>query len=147
MRNQLYHMETIPKSVVPAPRRGFTSPARQAAAWMLGLAIAWGGAGCRPSDSPATRQPSITARPNPVPPSNGAGTAAIHWDTGDGTAGEVHVVVDDGEEKLVAELPDGSVTVDWIQPGSHYEFKLYAAPGRSRLLGSVKVAMGKPTGR
>ncbi len=136
-------MESNPGESVAPQWRGKRSVARQLVAWLLGLAAGSAATGCRPSNASPDGQPSISAKPNPVPPGDGAGTTTIHWDTGNGTGGEVYVAVDGGEEKLVADQPDGAVTADWIQPGSRYEFRLYAAPGRARLLGSVKVAMGK----
>src|SRR3989442_1500207 len=61
-------------------------------------------AGCGRSGSPSNRngkpKATIAADPNPVPAGSDAqGTTIISWDTGDGSMGEVYVLVNRGEEK------------------------------------------------
>ncbi len=105
---------------------------------------------CRPpkeSGSPdpaAAKGPTISASPNPVPAGDGDGTTTLQWDAGDGQVGEVYVAVDGGEEKIFAKRTGGTETANWIRAGLTYEFRLYAAPDRARLLGSVKVTRAKP---
>lgn len=85
------------------------------------------------------RTATIAADPNPVPAKAGLGRTRISWATlGKGDA-EVFVSRDDGPEQLLARGPTGSVEVDWIAPGSSYEFRLYSRDSLRQLLAKTVV--------
>ena len=85
------------------------------------------------------RTATIVADPNPVPAKAGLGRTRISWATlGKGDA-EVFVSRDDGPEQLLARGPNGSVEVDWIAPGSSYEFRLYSRDSLRQLLAKTVV--------
>lgn len=85
----------------------------------------------------------LTASPNPVPASSGAGTTRITWTSGGRTAAAIYVSADGSEEKLFAEGSEGSSEAAWIQPGATYEFRLYANADRKDVLARVQVAQAK----
>jgi len=79
---------------------------------------------------PKTR-PSIDAAPRIVPASDKPGSTTVTWSTGDGRDGEVRVSINQGPEKTVAKGKTGTISVDWIQGGAAYDFRLYAGQGTS----------------
>lgn len=68
--------------------------------------------------------PTLSAFPNPVPSGEGRGKATINWNSVDG---KIYVSVNAGEEMLFAGSPRGAQEANWIEAGSHYEFRLYDA--------------------
>src|SRR5688572_21871804 len=70
-------------------------------------------------------QAKITASPNPVPAGTGLGSTTIMWDTGDRSWGQIYIVMDGVETKMLAEGSKGVKEVNWIQTGIVYEFRLY----------------------
>jgi len=91
--------------------------------------------------NPAARNgpPSITATPNPVPAGDSKfGTTTVAWDTGDGSPGEVYVIINGKEERRFSGSPRGNQDASWIGKGE-YEFRLYAGKERKSILASVKV--------
>jgi hypothetical protein len=89
--------------------------------------------------------PFIEAYPNLVDPQPGPGRTALEWDTGDGSDGMVKLVTDlDGRsiEVLVSLNGRGTISVDWIQPGYLYRFRLYGISNGERLLAETVVGMG-----
>ena len=86
-----------------------------------------------------TREPTLTADPNPVPVDTGTGTTMIAWDTGDGSVGELMVAVNGKSETIFAKGSKGERKAEWIVPGGRYEFRLYAGDERTSPLASVTV--------
>jgi len=84
-------------------------------------------------------EPLLFATPNPVPTGRDVGKTQIAWSTGDGSAGEVYVTVDDGPEILFARNPQGSQDANWIADGSVYVFRLYKVAKERTLLASTTV--------
>jgi hypothetical protein len=83
--------------------------------------------------------PTLTADPAVT---HGAGRTktTITWATGDGTVAEVYVSIGGGPEVLFAgESTHGRQDADWIEPGTLYEFRLYAGTDHQRLLSTVLV--------
>jgi hypothetical protein len=116
---------------------------RQVANVAMGLVLAIGRN--KGQSKPGVRvQPRIAAEPNPVPHGSEPGVSTIHWDTGDGSVGEVYVAVDDGEEQLFAKGSKGSKVAEWITAGPVFEFRLVDGPETYRLLASVTVTRYKP---
>ena len=96
-------------------------------------------------DQQATQNASpaatISASPNPIPAgSEGAGKTTISWNTGGTDQGAVYVYTEDGAENLFAAGVEGSKDVDWIQPGTSCEFRLYLNTDRKTLLTKVEVS-------
>ncbi len=86
------------------------------------------------------RTATIVADPNPVPIGSGLGRTKISWTTLTDSNGEVYVSQDGRPEQLFARGPAGSLEVNWIAAGSHYEFRLYSKNGGTRhLLAKVVV--------
>ena len=85
------------------------------------------------------RTATIVADPNPVPTGSGLGRTKISWTTLTDSNGEVYVSQDGRPEQLFARGPAGSMEVNWIAAGSHYEFRLYSNGGTRRLLAKVVV--------
>jgi phosphoglycerol transferase MdoB-like AlkP superfamily enzyme len=56
---------------------------------------------------------------------------AVSWTTGNGRSGAVYVSRDSQPDGLLAEASRGTVTVDWIDSRSDYEFKLYLTDARA----------------
>ncbi|MGO9109987.1 MAG: hypothetical protein ACLP9L_12205 [Thermoguttaceae bacterium] len=81
----------------------------------------------------------ISATPNPAPAGTGAGSTVIAWDTGDDASGEVVQAMRGSPEETLSVGARGEATVTWLVAGVAYEFRLYAGPGRKRLLDSVRV--------
>src|SRR6266404_8277156 len=73
---------------------------------------------------------SLSASPNPVPASEGPGKATITWNSVDG---KIYVSVNGREEMLFAGSPRGAQEANWIEAGSHYEFRLYNAQHKELL--------------
>lgn len=97
--------------------------------------------GCKPK---ATPNPAIiTAAPNPVPAGSGPGVTTVSWDAGQHTNGQVYVAVNQAEEKLFSGQAKGTREAPWINVGAVYEFRLYEASNRAKLLTSVKVTREK----
>lgn len=93
----------------------------------------------------AASNATLTATPNPIPPGrDGAGTTTVAWNTGGTAAGALYVYTEDGAENLFAAGGEGSKEVNWIQPGTNCEFRLYADVDRKTLLKTVKVSASKP---
>jgi hypothetical protein len=88
-------------------------------------------------DAPEMAPPAVHASPNPVPASEGLGETTISWNSVDGA---VYVSVNGGNEMLFADSPRGAEEANWIEGGSHYEFRLYNA-GHNELLSKVVVTM------
>ena len=80
---------------------------------------------------------TITATPNPVPPGPGFGSTTVKWTTGDGSQGQVYVVLNAEAPKLFGSGASGSQEAPWIGVGSVYEFRLVDA--RGQVLAGVKV--------
>jgi hypothetical protein len=78
---------------------------------------------------------SLSASPNPVSAGEEPGKTMISWNSVDG---KVYVSVNEGEERLFAGSPRGDQEANWIEAGSHYEFRLYNA-GHTELLAKVIV--------
>jgi hypothetical protein len=106
--------------------------------------------GCKPSNeaptaadntSPAAGSASITASPNPIPPTGDRTT--ISWNTGDGSVGEIWVSVNGAEPKLFAQEVKGSSVANWIGPGEKADFVLYSGSGRQKEIAKVTVAHTK----
>jgi hypothetical protein len=94
-----------------------------------------------PAAAPATRAPSITADPNPMPATLDSKTTTISWDTGDGSLGVVYVSVEgDPERRFSGSQAAGSLDAPWIGKGV-YEFRLYSGTveNKGKLLASVQV--------
>jgi hypothetical protein len=66
----------------------------------------------------------LLARSHPVPSGEGRGKATINLNSVDG---KIYVSVNAGEEMLFAGSPRGAQEANWIEAGSHYEFRLYDA--------------------
>jgi hypothetical protein len=84
--------------------------------------------------SATERTATITADPNPAPPTAGLGRTRISWATLAESDAEVFVSRDGGPEQLLARGPNGSVEVGWIAPGSSYEFRVYSKDSSRRVL-------------
>ena len=84
------------------------------------------------------RLPTLSANPNPAPTTEGVGKTTISWDTADGSIGKVFVSVNGGQEMLFADGRRGSAPANWIQTGSHYEFRLYNS-SHTKLLAKITV--------
>jgi hypothetical protein len=78
---------------------------------------------------------TLDATPNPVPAGEGPGKTTISWNSVDG---KIYVSVDGREEMLFAGSPRGAHEANWIEAGSHYEFRLYNA-NHKELLAKVIV--------
>ncbi len=85
------------------------------------------------------RTATIVAEPNPGPAAAGLSRAKISWATLAEDDAEVFVSRDGGPEQLLARGPNGSVEVDWIAPGSSYEFRLYSRDSSRRVLAKTTV--------
>ena len=83
--------------------------------------------------------PFVFAMPNPVPAGTSAGRTEIRWNTGDGSAGELYVSIDNAPEILFARNPQGTQVAPWIQSGSVYVFRLYRVDRQKTLLASATV--------
>ena len=70
---------------------------------------------------------------------SGLGSVTITWDTSGCATAQVYVCMDNKNEILWAQNPDGSGVADWIQAGHDYVFKLYAGTDRTELLETVNV--------
>ncbi len=81
----------------------------------------------------------MVGSPNPVPASEGPGKATITWNSVDG---KIYVSVNGREEMLFAGSPRGAQEANWIEAGSHYEFRLYNAQHKELL---AKVIVTKAT--
>jgi hypothetical protein len=79
--------------------------------------------------------PCLSASPNPVPPGEEPGKTIISWNSVDG---KIYVSVNGGGEMLFAGSPRGAQEANWIETGSHYEFRLYNA-AHNQLLAKVIV--------
>ena len=88
--------------------------------------------------------PMLFARPNPVPAGPGAGTTVLHWDTGDGSDGEIYISVNGDPERLFFQGGRGSQPAPWINAWGHYEFRLYRGREREEHLRSITVTRRKP---
>ena len=84
------------------------------------------------------RPPIRSANTNPAPANQGVGKTMISWDTADGSIGRVFVSVNGGQEMLFADGHRGSAPANWIETGSHYEFRLYNS-SHTNLLAKVIV--------
>jgi hypothetical protein len=84
---------------------------------------------------------SLSASPNPVPAGEGSGQTTISWKSIDG---KVYVSVNGREEMLFAGSPRGEQQANWIEAGSHYEFRLYNSD-HEELLAKVIVTRAAPT--
>jgi hypothetical protein len=65
-----------------------------------------------------------------VPVTDALGKTTISWKSVDG---KIYVSANGGEEVLFANSPLGSQDVNWIAPGSSYEFRLYNADRKTLL--------------
>src|SRR5437762_12878302 len=74
--------------------------------------------------------PTLRAWPNPVPAGKGPGKTMVKWNSVDG---KIYVSVNGGEEILFAGSPRGSQDANWIEVGSHYEFRLYKSDHKELL--------------
>ena len=87
--------------------------------------------------------PFIWAEPNPVPGVSNEGTTVVHWDTGDGSIGEVYFSVNGDDERLFFTSAEGSRPAPWILARCTYDFRLYRGRDRAELLGMVTVRRSK----
>jgi hypothetical protein len=85
--------------------------------------------------------PTLNGSPNPVPAGEGPGKTIISWNS---TDGKIYVSVNGGEEMLFAGSPRGEQEANWIETGSHYEFRLYNA-AHNRLLAKLIVTRAAHT--
>ena len=85
------------------------------------------------------RTATIAADPNPVTAKAGLGRTRISWATLVRATQKFSLSRDDGPEQLFARGPNGSVEVDWIAPGSSYEFRLYSRDSLRQLLAKTVV--------
>lgn len=85
--------------------------------------------------------PTLDAFPNPVPAGNGPGKTTLCWNSVDG---KIYVSINYREEMLFSRSPRGSQDANWIEAGSHYEFRLYNA-NHKELLAKVVVTRAVPT--
>ena len=83
--------------------------------------------------------PILTAWPNPVPAGKGLGKTTVTWNSVDG---KIYVSVNGREEILFAGSPRGSQDADWIEAGSHHEFRLYTSDHKPLL---AKVVVTRAT--
>jgi hypothetical protein len=81
----------------------------------------------------------IKAEPNPVPAGSGMGTTKISWDTGNGSAAQVYLLVANQPETLFAAGHKGEKDAPWISKGHRYEFLLYASTDHQRVLARITV--------
>lgn len=106
------------------------------------LSSVWGGLPQNASDSSServSRAPIIKAKPEHVPLTNGSGSTAIDWDTGNGSMGFVFVTEEGGKPGPFASGPRGNQVAPWI--GKHsYVFELYGDDQRQALLAKVTVS-------
>lgn len=106
------------------------------------LSCVWGGLPQNASDSNServSRAPVIKANPEHVQLTNGSGSTAIDWDTGNGSMGFVFVTEEGGKPGPFASGPRGNQVAPWI--GKHsYVFELYGDDQRQALLGKVTVS-------
>jgi hypothetical protein len=84
--------------------------------------------------------PTLDAFPNPVPAGKGPGTTTLCWNSVDG---KIYVSINHREEMLFSRSPRGSQDANWIEAGSHYEFRLYNA-NHKELLAKVVVTRAVP---
>jgi hypothetical protein len=89
--------------------------------------------------SATERTATIVADPNPARPAAGLSRTRISWASlAEGDA-EVFVSRNGGPEQLFARGPSGSIEVNWIAPGSSYQFRLYSRDASRRLLAATTV--------
>src|SRR5215831_12334939 len=89
-----------------------------------------------------SRAPVITAKPERVTLTGGAGSTEIQWDTGNGSPGFVFVTENGPKPVLFAKGSQGSRIAPWIGR-HHYVFELYGDNERRTLLAKVTVS-GSP---
>lgn len=82
--------------------------------------------------------PTLVATPNPIPKKNNSGETTVFWSSGSEESAVVRVAVDHGPERLFAAGDNGAQKVNWIEPETHYEFRLYG-PEENRVLASLAV--------
>jgi hypothetical protein len=82
--------------------------------------------------------PAITAEPERVTLSDGAGSTTIAWDTGNQSLGFVFVTEEGGKPVAFASGSRGKQVAPWIKEHS-YLFELYSDNQRQRLLAKVTV--------
>ena len=87
--------------------------------------------------------PTLDAFPNPVPAGKGPGKTTLCWNSVDG---KIYVSINGREETLFANSPRGSQDANWIQAGSHYEFRLYNANHKELLAKVVVIKAGHTRG-
>ena len=86
-----------------------------------------------------SRAPTITAKPERVPLTDGTGSTDIGWDTGNGSVGFVFVTEQGRKPVPFASGPQGNQIAPWIKEHS-YLFELYGDNQRQTLLATVTVS-------
>jgi hypothetical protein len=89
------------------------------------------------------QRPMLQASPNPVPDGTRPGRTTVTWDTGDGSTGEVYVSFNGGPEVLFGRGAVGNQDAPWINADSSYDFSLFDAQHKSRLV-SLEVSANPP---
>ena len=118
------------------------SPAISQTLTWIALAALMVAGGCKDDTSARRgdgRPAELKAQPNPLPPGPGAGKTTLSWRIGESGTAQVYVSVNGRPEKKVAEGHTGSKEIDWIHPGRHYQFKLYAGENRQKVLATLAV--------
>jgi hypothetical protein len=83
--------------------------------------------------------PAIIASPNPVPAGSGSsGTTVVAWNAGE-AVGEVRLSTDGVNEKVFVQGTKGSQEAPWIASGTNYDFRLYGADDKTKVLAHVTV--------
>ncbi len=80
-------------------------------------------------------EPTLSAAPNPVPPSENPGETTISW-----SGGKIYVSMNGKDEVLFGHKREGSKVATWIVAGSSYEFRLYDSD-HTELLAKLTVTM------
>ena len=95
------------------------------------------------AEKTARKIPTISASPNPIPPGTKLGTTTLSWNAEGYDSAEVFVSKNGTPEELFASGSSGTQVVNWIAPGSRYDFRLYATSARRELLTTVMVSVGE----
>ena len=108
----------------------------------------YGDSGAAPiSTTTVTSQPIpvLSASPVVFGASSPLGTTTISWNMPKHPEAEVWVSQDGGTEQLFVSGDSGSQQVPWIARGSTYEFRLYAALPKRRLIDKLTVRATEPS--
>lgn len=89
--------------------------------------------------------PPLSASPVVFESASAPGRTTISWNMPGHPEAEVWVSKDGGSEQLFVRGDSGSQEVPWITHGSGYEFRLYAALPKRRLIGKLTVRATEPS--